>query len=92
MANALEESIKVANADKHAAAVLWKNAQKATESVDELVELLNDPGFEFTPQPHRIAYFAAFLNRIGGIKARSRTGRSCSGRRRTSRRAIDRQD
>jgi NitT/TauT family transport system substrate-binding protein len=70
VAAALNESIKVANADKKAAAVLWKNAQKASESIDELVHLLDDPGFEFTPQPHRIAYFAAFLNRIGTMKAK----------------------
>jgi hypothetical protein len=34
------------------------------------VALLDDPGFEFTSQPHRIAYFAAFLNRIGSMKAK----------------------
>ncbi len=70
VANALDQSIKVANADKKAAAVLWKQAQKAQESVDELVHLLDDPGFEFTTQPHRIAFFAAFLNRIGTMKAK----------------------
>jgi NitT/TauT family transport system substrate-binding protein len=70
VANALEQSIKVAGADKQAAAVLWKNTQKASESVDELVAQLNDPGFEFTAQPHRIAFFAAFLNRIGSMKAK----------------------
>lgn len=70
VAAALEESIKVCSADKHGAAVLWKNAQKAPESVDELVHLLDDPGFEFTSTPHRIAYFAAFLNRIGSMKAK----------------------
>ena len=70
VANALNESIKVANADKKAAAVLWKNAQKASDNLDELVELLDDPGFEFTTQPHRIAYFAAFLNRIGTMKTK----------------------
>jgi len=70
VANALNESIKVANADKRAAAILWKNAQKASESVDDLVALLSDSGFEFTAQPHRIAYFAAFLNRIGSLKAK----------------------
>jgi NitT/TauT family transport system substrate-binding protein len=70
VANALEVSIKACSADKHAAAVLWKKAQNASESVDELVVLLNDPGFEFTSQPHRIAYFAAFLNRIGSMKAK----------------------
>ena len=68
VANALEEAIKVANADKRAAAMLWKQAQKAPESIDEIVHLLDDPGFEFTPQPHRIAYFTAFLNRIGSMK------------------------
>ena len=70
VADALEQSIKVANADKKAAAVLWKKAQKASESVDELDALLDDPGFEFTSQPHRIAFFAAFLNRIGTMKAK----------------------
>jgi sulfonate transport system substrate-binding protein len=68
VANALEEAIKVANADKHAAAILWKQAQKAPDSVDSIVHLLDDPGFEFTSQPHRIAYFTAFLNRIGSMK------------------------
>ena len=63
-----KNSIKVADADKRAAAVLWKDAQKAPESLDDLVAQLNDPGFEFTSQPHRIAYFAAFLHRIGNMK------------------------
>jgi NitT/TauT family transport system substrate-binding protein len=70
VANALEESIRLCTADKRAAAVLWKKAQNASESVDELVALLSDPGFEFTSQPHRIVYFAAFLNRIGTIKSK----------------------
>jgi NitT/TauT family transport system substrate-binding protein len=69
VANALEESIKVANADKRAAAALWKEVHKAPDNIDDLVAQLNDPGFEFTSQPHRIAYFAAFLNRIGTMKA-----------------------
>src|SRR5579859_5015982 len=68
--NALEASIKMCSADKPAAALLWKKAQNASESVDELLALLDDPGFEFTSQPHRIAYFAAFLNRVGGMKSK----------------------
>jgi NitT/TauT family transport system substrate-binding protein len=67
--NALEQSIKIANADKRAAAVLWRDAQKAPDSVEDLLAQLNDPGFEFTSQPHRIAFFAAFLHRIGSMKA-----------------------
>jgi NitT/TauT family transport system substrate-binding protein len=68
--NALEQSIQQCSADKRAAAELWKKAQNASESVDELLALLSDPGFEFTSQPHRIAYFAAFLNRIGTLKSK----------------------
>jgi NitT/TauT family transport system substrate-binding protein len=68
--NALEQSIKLCSADKRAAAVLWKKAQNASESVDELFALLSDPGFEFTSQSHRIATFAAFLNRIGTMKSK----------------------
>ena len=70
VANALDESIKAANADKRAAALLWKDAQKAPDNVDDLVAQLNDPGFEFTSQPRRIAYFADFLNRTGTMKAK----------------------
>ena len=68
--NALEASIKMCNADKPAAAALWKKAQNASESVDELLALLDDPGFEFTSKPHRIAYFAAFLQRVGNMKSK----------------------
>ena len=70
VANALDESIKVANADKRAAAALWKDVQKAPENIDDLVAQLNDPSFEFTARPQRIAHFTAFLNRIGTMKAK----------------------
>jgi sulfonate transport system substrate-binding protein len=70
VANALEESIRVASADKRAAAVLWKEAQKAPDNIDDLVAQLDDPGFEFTSQPRRIAFFTAFLNRVGTMKAK----------------------
>jgi NitT/TauT family transport system substrate-binding protein len=69
VANALKEAIRVASADKRAAAVLWKQAQNAPDSVESIAHLLDDPGFEFTSQPHRIAVFTAFLNRIGSIKS-----------------------
>jgi NitT/TauT family transport system substrate-binding protein len=69
VAAALEQSIKVASADKRAAAALWKDVHKAPDSIDELVAQLDDPGFEFTSRPQRIAHFTAFLNRIGTMKA-----------------------
>jgi NitT/TauT family transport system substrate-binding protein len=69
VSNALKEAIRLANADKSAAGVLWKQAQNAPDSVESIVHLLDDPGFEFTSQPHRIAVFIAFLNRMGSIKS-----------------------
>ena len=68
--NALQEAIKVASADKRGAAQLWKDVHKAPDTVEELVSQLEDPGFEFTSRPQRIAHFAAFLNRIGTMKAK----------------------
>jgi NitT/TauT family transport system substrate-binding protein len=70
VAAALDEAIKVANADKRAAATLWKEVHKAPENIDDLVAQLNDPGFEFTPRPQRIGHFAAFLNRVGTLKTK----------------------
>jgi sulfonate transport system substrate-binding protein len=70
VANALEASIRVANADKRQAAALWKEVQKAPESLDDLVAQLNDPGFAFTARPQRIGHFTAFLNRIGTLKTK----------------------
>lgn len=68
--NALQEAIKVAGADKRGAAQLWKDVHKAPDNVDDLVAQLEDPGFEFTSRPQRIAHFAGFLNRIGTLKAK----------------------
>ena len=70
VAAALGEAIRVANADKRAAAALWKEVHKAPDSIDELVAQLDDPGFEFTARPRRIGHFAAFLNCVGTMKAR----------------------
>ena len=70
VANALEPAIRVANAGKRQAAALWTQVQKAPESIDDLVAQLNDPGFEFTSRPQRIAHFTAFLNRTGTLKAK----------------------
>jgi NitT/TauT family transport system substrate-binding protein len=70
VAAALEEAIRVANADKRAAAVLWKEVHKAPDKLEDLVAQLDDPGFEFTTRPQRIGHFTAFLNRIGTMKAK----------------------
>ena len=42
----------------------------APDDIDDLVTQLNDPGFEFTSRPQRIAHFTAFLNRVGTLKTK----------------------
>ena len=67
---ALERAIELANADKRAAATLWKKAQNTPDDLADLTALLDDPGFEFTSQPKRITHFTSFLNRIGSLKTK----------------------
>ena len=69
VATALDESIKVANADKKAAVTLWKDVQKAGESVDELLAQISDPRFAYTSEPQRVMHLVAFLRRRGRLKA-----------------------
>jgi len=47
-----------------------KKVHKAPESSDELLAQLNDPGFELTSRPQRIAHFRAFRNRFGTLKTK----------------------
>ena len=70
VANALEPAIRVANAGKRQAAALWTQVQKAPRKHRRPGRQLNDPGFEFTSRPQRIAHFTAFLNRVGTLKAK----------------------
>lgn len=52
-------AIRIANADKRAAAILWKEVHKAPDKLEDLVAQLDDPGFEFTTRPQRIGHFTA---------------------------------
>lgn len=91
VANALKAAIRLANAGKRQAAALWTQVRKAPESIDDPVAQLNDPGFEITSRPPRIAHFTAVLNRAG-VPSRPRlaTGRSCSGKPPTTNRVMSR--
>ena len=66
---ALEESIKAANADKRAAVTLWKDVQKASEPVDDLLANVSDPRFAYTSEPQRVQHLTDFLRRRGRLKA-----------------------
>ena len=62
--------MEVLNRDKRAAAVTYKRLTNATESVDDLAAILEDPRLVFTLTPHRVLRTAEFLHRTGRVKER----------------------
>ncbi len=68
VAKALEETINLINADKKAAVAFYKDLHKAPESLDELMEIVSDPTFQYTNTPLRFGDVAAFMGRRGRMK------------------------
>ena len=68
VAKALEETINLFNADMRLAVAFYKDLHKAPESIDELMEIVNDPSFQYTNQPLRLGEVAAFMARRGRLK------------------------
>lgn len=67
---ALEEAQEIINSDRRGAAELYVRSENPGESVEEVLEQLNDPQIVFTTTPSRITAFADFMHRVGAISAR----------------------
>ena len=67
---AFEEANAAINKDKRAAAETYKRMTRTTETLDELLKMMNDPAIVFTLTPHRILETAEFMHRTGRIKNR----------------------
>lgn len=67
-AKALEETINLLNSDKRTWIAFYKDLHKASESIDELMEIVNDPSFQYTNTPLRFTDVAAFMQRRGRLK------------------------
>jgi NitT/TauT family transport system substrate-binding protein len=67
---ALEEAMGMIEHDKRAAAAVYKRLANASESLDEIVAMLEDPRIVFTITPHRVLRTADFLYRTGRVKHR----------------------
>ena len=66
---ALQQAQAMIAADKrNAAAVLLESMGGKGWSVDELVEILNDPGTKYTTRPENVLKYAAFMHEIGSLK------------------------
>ena len=70
LVQALEEAIDILNRDKRAAAATYKRMSGDSESVEEILAILEDPRIVFTLTPHRVQVTADFMHRIDRIKSR----------------------
>ncbi|MFL5453149.1 MAG: ABC transporter substrate-binding protein [Myxococcales bacterium] len=69
-AAALEEAMEILNRDKRAAAATYQRMTKASESVEEITAMLQDPRLLFTLTPHRVLRTAEFMHRTARVKER----------------------
>jgi NitT/TauT family transport system substrate-binding protein len=67
---ALREAQDAIGKDKAAAAATYLKLSGDKETVDSVVEMLNDPKVEFSPTPRGIMAFANFMHDTGAIKAK----------------------
>jgi NitT/TauT family transport system substrate-binding protein len=65
---AFEEANTAINKDKRGAAETYKRITRTTETLDELLKMMNDPAIVFTLTPHRILKTAEFMHKTGRIK------------------------
>jgi len=66
---ALQEAIATINQDKRAAAETYLRMSRDKSSVDEILAMLNDPRIILTTTPQNIWKYAAFMHKVGTIKA-----------------------
>ena len=67
--SALSESIDMIKKDPRKAAQIYLEATKEKTTVDELLAIMNQPGFEFGTTPQNTLKMAQFMHRIGSIAA-----------------------
>ena len=67
---ALREAQEAIGKDKKTAAATYLKLSGDKETVDNVVEMLNDPKVEFSPTPKGIMAFADFMHGTGAIKAK----------------------
>src|SRR5262249_53307471 len=67
---AFEAALASINADKRAAAETFLAMEKAGMTLDEVLEVLNDPDIRYTTSPENMMKYAEFMAGVGSLKAR----------------------
>lgn len=66
---ALTEAVDLIKKDTRKAAEIYLEVTKEKTTVDDLVAMMSQPGFEFGTTPQNVVKMAQFMNRIGSISA-----------------------
>jgi NitT/TauT family transport system substrate-binding protein len=64
---ALTDAIDMINDDRRRAAETYLAVTKEKTSIDEIMALLSQPGFDFGTTPHNLLKMAQFMHRVGSI-------------------------
>ena len=67
---ALDEATATINRDKRAAAQTYLRISKDKDSLDDILEMLNDPEIEYTTTPKNVMKYVDFMYKIGSIKVK----------------------
>ena len=70
---AFNEAIQEINKDRRGAAEAYVRITKEKISVDEILELINNPEFEFTMTPKNLMKIVGFMSEVGHIKVKPET-------------------
>ncbi|MDE2358974.1 MAG: ABC transporter substrate-binding protein, partial [Betaproteobacteria bacterium] len=67
---ALDESMKIINGDKKAAAEAYLRLAKSKLPLESVEKLLNDPKIVFTTTPQGVTKYADFMYKVGSVKVK----------------------
>jgi NitT/TauT family transport system substrate-binding protein len=67
---ALDESMKIINGNKKAAAETYLRLAKSKLSLESVEKMLDDPKIVFTTTPNNVIKYADFMYKVGSIKVK----------------------
>lgn len=67
---ALDEAIAMINADKKWAAENYLRISKDKDSLENILQMLNDPNIVYTTTPQNVMKYVEFMHKVGSIKVR----------------------
>ena len=67
---ALDEATAMINKDRRAAAQMYLRISRDKDSLDDIVQMLNDPAIVYTTTPNNVMKYVDFMYKVGSIKVK----------------------